>query len=72
MRAAALALAVYVDHEAAYAAAALGCRAPVVVVGVVSAYAVALAPQLLDEGVGAPALEGAGAVFDAFDCLGAG
>lgn len=71
MRAAALTLTVYIDHEAAYAAAVLVGTAPVVVVGVVAAHAVALGPQLLDKGVLAPALEGACAVLDTFYGIGA-
>lgn len=69
--AAAFTLAVDVHHEAADAAAVLASGAPVVVVGVVAAFAVALGPELLDKGVSAPALEGACAVFDTFYGLGA-
>lgn len=41
-------------------------------VRVVPALAVALGPELLDEDVGPPALEAAGAGFEALDCGGAG
>ena len=65
MRAAARAVSVEVDHEAADAAGGARRGAPVVVVRVVAADAVALGPQLLDEDVGPPALEAACALFNA-------
>ena len=60
-----------IHHEAAHTATGFGCSAPVVVVCVVTTLAVALGPQFLNEGVRAPALEGAGTLFDAFYRLGA-
>lgn len=71
MRTTTLTLPIDVHHETAYTPTVLGCGAPVVVVRVVAARAVALRPEFLDKGVLAPALEGAGAVFDAFYGLGA-
>mgnify|MGYP006877401999 CR=1 FL=1 len=71
MRTPASALACDVDHEAAYAAAGFCGGAPVVVVGVVAALAVALGPEFLDECVRTPTLEGASTFFDAFYGLGA-
>ena len=67
LRASAGAIHVYVDHEGRYSVGAAPPPAPVVVVHVMPGFAVALGAQALDEEVGAPALEGAGAVLDAFD-----
>jgi hypothetical protein len=49
-----------------------GADGPVVVVVVVTAGVVALGPEFFDEDEGFPALEAAGAVFDAFGCVVAG
>lgn len=51
-----------VHHEAANAS-----WPAVIVVHIVASGTVALRPEALDEDVGAPALEAAGALFDAFD-----
>jgi hypothetical protein len=61
-----------VHHETGHAPMGFGADGPVVVVIVVTAGVVALGPEFFDEDEGFPALEAAGAVFDAFGCVVAG
>lgn len=58
-----------INHERTHAARAFDGCAPVVVIRVVPTSCVALGPQLFDKDEGFPALEGAGALFNAFDGL---
>jgi hypothetical protein len=54
-----------VNHETGHAPMGFGAHGPVVVVRVVATSIVALGPEFFDEDEGFPALEAAGAVFDA-------
>lgn len=56
-----------VDHESTDAMRCLGCKRPVVVMGVVARCGVSLCPESFDEGVHWPALEVEGSLLDALD-----